>query len=271
MWSIEDHPALPHNWGVELADVMNSAKDSLDHLVYALARKAGSEPAKARTAFPISRRKESYFESNSKGPSYRDKCLKGVEDKWKERVDAIQPFHRRQTAHKRRLAIVADIANTSKHKMLRDARLAIVTPAHLTFSTSARPGVIVSFHPKRHDCIDVQTEMTGDLAITIRPRSSPSRTYRIARLGRPSSSAMTVAGTALERWFALWSTPPGGRQVVRRRVQAKRLTQHEIRYRRSLAHGAPLAAVGLGRQAAQYPTPGGSNGPLMARQAPGPR
>lgn len=165
-------PVLPREWGFDLGQSMNNARIALDHLVYALAVEGGGQPERDKTAFPIFESRDEYWKIRGRGSrkvTVRDQYLAGVRDEWRKRIDAVQP-HRHSNPGRvltDPLAVLGDVANTHKHKLLKAARVTIMTPHHVCYFTS--PGIasqlIVRFKPGTTD-VSVEAKMEGTQALT---------------------------------------------------------------------------------------------------------
>lgn len=156
-------PKLPRDWGIDVGQLVNNARTALDHLIYALAVKGGGNPEADKTAFPIFEDRDKYWQVRGRGTretTVRDQYLAGVNEEWRKKVDAIQPYHQRDRAWQDRLAVLSEIANWHKHKTLKAARITIETPAHICFATSGLTSeILVRYDPRRHDHVSVQAKM----------------------------------------------------------------------------------------------------------------
>ena len=113
---IPEPPVLPREWSVFVGQIGTNARSALDYLVHELVVEGGGRPD-TRTQFPISESKEGYWLPKSKGGvSYRDRCLRGVEEQLRTHIDAVQPYHQGQRAYRDPLAILAKLTNRDKHR-----------------------------------------------------------------------------------------------------------------------------------------------------------
>jgi hypothetical protein len=160
-WKQEPKP--PREWGADVGQLVNNARSALDHVIYALAIQAGSDPEEDKTAFPIFESRDAYLKARGRGSrktTVRDQYLAGVDEKWREKIDAVQPFHKGKNASMDPLAVLADIDNSTEHKMLKAAHVTIETPAHIAFTTSGLTSDIrVRFDPTRADHISVEAKV----------------------------------------------------------------------------------------------------------------
>jgi hypothetical protein len=167
-----EEPHLPRGWGLDVGQLVNNARTALDHLIYALAVQGGGHPELDKTAFPIFEDRDEYWKVRGRGArktTVRDQYLAGVDEAWREKVDAVQPHrHRNQSlVINDPLAVLSDIANRHKHKTLKPARITIETPWHRCFASSDITSELrVRFDPRRSDVIDVQAKMVWGKTFT---------------------------------------------------------------------------------------------------------
>lgn len=159
----KEEPSPPREWGADVGQIANNARSALDHLVYALAIQAGQNPEEDKTSFPIFESRDAYLSPRGRGSrktTVRDQYLAGVDDKWRAKVDAVQPFHKGKNAPMDPLAILADIDNSTEHRLLKTAHVTIDTPTHMAFTTSGLTSDIrVRFDPTRVDQISVDAKV----------------------------------------------------------------------------------------------------------------
>jgi hypothetical protein len=132
--------AFPKKWALGVGDACGNARAALDHMVYALATEGGGQPEQERTAFPIFESKDDYWRVSGRGKratSTRDRYLVGVEEKWRRKIDDLQPYHRLTNAYADPLAVLADIANRDKHRLLHATHVRVDTPAYEVISTGS--------------------------------------------------------------------------------------------------------------------------------------
>jgi len=162
-------PRPPREWGADVGQLINNARTALDHLVYALAIEGGGEPQADKTAFPIFEDRDEYLKVRGRGTrkiTVRDQYLAGVEERWRKKIDNVQPYQRGKNAYLDPLAVLSDIANSHKHKTLKTARITIETPSHVCFSVGAfTKDLRVRFDPSRNDHIEVETQMQANKAL----------------------------------------------------------------------------------------------------------
>jgi hypothetical protein len=166
---VADEPSLPRDWGIDLGQLTNNARTALDHLVYALAIEAGGQPSKDRTMFPIFTSRDAYWQTRGKGTrqqTVRDQYLAGVDECWRKKIDAVQPYRNRTNSHADPLVVLADISNGHKHQTLKAARLTIETPAHRAIVFGGLSGIRVCFDPRRDDDVSVETQVKGGKTLT---------------------------------------------------------------------------------------------------------
>ena len=109
--------ARPPGDGLSLAigEYVYSVRSALDHLAYQLAALHTGDPlpdsVAASSAFPIAR----------SGPHFRSLArtrLKGVSPKARSAIEKLQPYHRRKMPDAKALALLNDLCNVDKHRML---------------------------------------------------------------------------------------------------------------------------------------------------------
>jgi hypothetical protein len=99
-------------WALMLGDGMTNLRDSLDHLIYQISNPNLDKPQYRKAAFVIVREAKDFKkEANNK--------LAGVSKKTRAVVEAFQPYNRpHQSVAPSLLGVLADFANTNKHKLL---------------------------------------------------------------------------------------------------------------------------------------------------------
>jgi hypothetical protein len=70
------------------------------------------------------------------GVTYRDRCLAGVAEEWKRKIDDGQPYHARKRAPFTELGWLLAINNAHKHRTLQTAHVRIETPVGFSVATS---------------------------------------------------------------------------------------------------------------------------------------
>jgi hypothetical protein len=220
-------PVLPRDWGLDVGQLVNNARTALDHLVYALAIEGGGNPEEAKTAFPIFEDRDEYWKVRGRGArktTVRDQYLDGVDETWRKKVDAVQPYRHGDRAWLDPLAVLSEIANWHKHKTLKPARITIETPSHIGFAVGGRVSDLrVRFDPTRKDHVSVQAKMPGGRSLTppgliIQPKvememgggiqpglvfGEPPRFYVLAQIKRAVGWSRSVL-----KWFEPAFDPP---------------------------------------------------------------
>lgn len=115
-------PALPREWWILVGQLGTNARAALDYLVYELSVYGHGDPDKDRTQFPISESQDDYLRSGRGGITYRDRSLAGVDERFRRRIDDLQPYHRRKSAHRHPLALLAKLTNRDTHDHPRTRR-----------------------------------------------------------------------------------------------------------------------------------------------------
>lgn len=131
-FKVEGLPKLPPEWAIAVGVIGHNARSALDHLVYALAFEGGGDPEDERTGFPIYPSREDYFRVNGRTKlSNRDMALAGVEERWRKKIDDLQPYQRGDVADRHPLATLVHITNRDKHKTTNAPHIALETPKFL--------------------------------------------------------------------------------------------------------------------------------------------
>lgn len=153
---------LPAEWGLRAGLCAYSARSALEHLVYELAAKCGGDPEREKTQFPIALNRDQYFKARRKrARSYRDKSLAGIDERWRKKIDEVQPYNHVSDPACHPLAVLGQLSNRDKHRTLSPAYGAIKTGRFVVSPTGP-----VSFRNieirETPDGIDVQAEIKKD-------------------------------------------------------------------------------------------------------------
>jgi hypothetical protein len=167
---IDNPPRFPREWGLQLGELANNARSALDHLVYALAVEARGKPDLERTAFPIFQSESAYRQPRGKGAkrtTTRDTYLAGVDERWRDEVDALQPYHRGAGADLDPLAVLVDITNLHKHRLLKAPQVLIEVPIGFVLLSGSDPiaGIEVAWQSGTSD-VDVSAQLTRTRSLT---------------------------------------------------------------------------------------------------------
>jgi hypothetical protein len=139
-FKVPEPPILPRSWGLDLGQACHNARSALDQMIFALAAIGGGGHERDRTAFPIYENRDEYLRMQGRGTrrcTVRDRLLAGVPEEWRQKVDDIQPYCRLENAYLDPLAVLADITNRDKHRLLQVAHVVIETPAFRVWSTGS--------------------------------------------------------------------------------------------------------------------------------------
>lgn len=124
-------------WGVLIGDFTHNLRSALDHLVWQLVLVNGENPGRDNQ-FPIVNRGTRYWCSRKDGArSVRDASLRGVAEEHRAVIDAAQPYRAGPLADQHPLAILADLSNTDKHRLLHPTFIAIEEPSPSAFTVSS--------------------------------------------------------------------------------------------------------------------------------------
>lgn len=108
--------APPLRWGVMLGDCVHNLRSALDHLICQLTLlDGGTVEDCARTQFPIASKCEEQFEAMA------DSRIPGLSPKHRAMVKLAQPYRAGDKAWKHPLAILAELSNADKHRLLNPA------------------------------------------------------------------------------------------------------------------------------------------------------
>jgi hypothetical protein len=103
----------PLRWGVMLGDCVHNLRSALDHLVCQLTLlNGGTMDDCAQTQFPIASKSEAQFEGMA---NHR---IPGLSPRHREFVKWAQPYRAGDDAWKHPLAILADLSNADKHRLI---------------------------------------------------------------------------------------------------------------------------------------------------------
>lgn len=159
----------PLRFGVILGDCVQNLRSVLDHTMWQVTLLDGGTPDNA-TQFPIASRSEEQFEEMA------NRRIPGLSSEHRELVKTAQPYHRGPNAAAHPLAVLADLSNTDKHRL--------VNPTY-------------SFMEEEADRI--LDELVGSYK---RPGSSPIHSFWVVKRGSRSSTIRRgygFAGCAISR------------------------------------------------------------------------
>jgi hypothetical protein len=127
---------LPGAWGTVVTEITNNTRQALDYLVYQLAVSGGGNPDIDETTFPIAVDRDDYWKVGKKSKiSYRDRCLRGVADRWKQEIDSLQPYNSTQPGGDP-LAVLNRFNNRGKHRERSAPVLVLDLPSYRLFFDS---------------------------------------------------------------------------------------------------------------------------------------
>src|SRR5579863_3618687 len=130
---VGDAPPL-QRWSLIIGDAIHNLRCSLDHLIYAIAaHESGQNPPPDADilAFPVRDDCPAFTKAERRN-------LVGISQNVRTTIETVQPYHRRHPKLPSPLAILRDLDNANKHKLLR---LAYATPVYgdIGFSGPAHP------------------------------------------------------------------------------------------------------------------------------------
>lgn len=120
IWKVNANP--PIKLTLILGDMLNDLRGTLDYLVWQLVLQAGGCPTD-RTAFPCVQCRKNWL-------SARGDRLKGVDPRWVDEIEKLQPYHRGDRPERHQLACLDLMSNINKHRTM---------PAVLTTMPEWRP------------------------------------------------------------------------------------------------------------------------------------
>jgi hypothetical protein len=129
-------PVLPSDWGTLVTEVTNQTRQALDYLVYRLAISGGGNPDIDDTTFPIAIDCDDYWKVGKKSKiNYRDRSLRGVDDRWKQEIDGLQPYNGTNPRGDP-LAVLNRFNNRGKHRERGEPVLVLDLPDYRLFFDS---------------------------------------------------------------------------------------------------------------------------------------
>lgn len=103
-------------WGVMLGDCVHNLRSALDHLACQLTLFNGGTMADcAQTQFPIASKSEAQFEAMA------NRRIPGLSSKHRAMVKRVQPYRSGEKAAVHPLAVLAELSNTDKHRVINPA------------------------------------------------------------------------------------------------------------------------------------------------------
>jgi hypothetical protein len=114
-----NEPPPFQRWSLIIADALSNLRNALDHLVYAIAvHEAAPNPPthEGRLQFPIADDKIRFDKSVNDG-----NCLGTISDPVRKAIEAAQPYNRPHPTLPPLLAVLRDLTNRDKHKLLQMA------------------------------------------------------------------------------------------------------------------------------------------------------
>lgn len=111
---------VPLRLCVIVGEVLHQLRSSLDHLIWALARRKHANPG-FKIGFPVCETRDKYEKSIKNG------IVKGISGKTLPLIEAVQPY-RESAPRKSPLFILDDLNITDKHKLLMVAVFAVRPP-----------------------------------------------------------------------------------------------------------------------------------------------
>ena len=104
----------PLRFGVILGDCVHNLRSALDHIIWQVTLLDGGTPDDA-TQYPIASKSEGQFERMA------ERRIAGLNARHRAMVKQTQPYHRGDQASAHPLAMLADLSNTDKHRVVHTA------------------------------------------------------------------------------------------------------------------------------------------------------
>jgi hypothetical protein len=126
-----------------VGDFVHNLRSALDHFVWQLVLLDGGKPSR-ESAFPVATHGQAYWCVRKDGsPSIRDRCLRGVSEAHRTRIDALQPYRAGEGAPEHALYLLNRLWNMDKHRVLHATLLATGEPDPSQFEfQSAGEGIV---------------------------------------------------------------------------------------------------------------------------------
>ncbi|HXY43239.1 MAG TPA: hypothetical protein VEH29_03550 [Acidimicrobiales bacterium] len=122
------------NLSLIFGDLLSNLRATLDYLVWQLVLVAGGTPTDQH-AFPC-------LTDRSKWPSASGRRLGGMDARWRNEIEGVQPYHKRDPEHDL-LAVLDQVNNVNKHRALPAT---IVTAEQFSFPVKLPPATRVDFN-----------------------------------------------------------------------------------------------------------------------------
>lgn len=138
-----DPPALDPEFGLRIGDAVHQLRSALDLAVWELTGRNGVDPEtlkRPRPQFPIFSSKED-FDSTGVGQ------IRGVTEALQGVIRENQPYHRGDYAHQDPLAILADLSNTDKHRIINPVQVAVEINTEAIERVLAENVTLLPSHP----------------------------------------------------------------------------------------------------------------------------
>jgi hypothetical protein len=115
---VESCPDVPPRFGVVLGEAIHNMRSALDHLIWQIVVACGNTPSQWNQ-FPIfdspARFQKRVVRRRERGePS----MLLGVDDRTFDAIEQLQPYHVSSDRHVHALAVLRDLSNTDKHRLV---------------------------------------------------------------------------------------------------------------------------------------------------------
>jgi hypothetical protein len=123
-------------WGLLAGDLVHNLRSALDHLVCQLVLLHGGKPSR-ENQFPIVRVKNDYWlPQGHRTESVRDRLLAGIPDDERAPIDGVQPYNAGDKAGITTLALLSQLSNADKHRVIHAAFVMAQKPTDDSFSVT---------------------------------------------------------------------------------------------------------------------------------------
>jgi len=116
---VSDAPSVPVEWGVIIGEIVHDLRSALDLLAWQLALLNKACPY-GETMFPIysKGRTKDTSKPHFWGKGHGLRLLKSIDMRYRKRIEAFQPYKRRNGGRRSPLFLLQQLNNTDKHRLI---------------------------------------------------------------------------------------------------------------------------------------------------------